>query len=66
MNKYELYYKEVEPNSINHKCKIVKGAYLYIDQVNKLLLIDNIIIEKLDNLTQIRFLMKGYYQVINL
>ena len=66
MNKYELYYKEYMPNSINAKSKIVKGRYLYIDKVNNVLLIDNVIIESLENLSQIRFLIKGYYQTINI
>jgi hypothetical protein len=66
MNKYELYYKEYMPNSINAKSKIVKGKYLYIDKVNNVLLIDNVIIENLENLSQIRFLIKGYYQTINI
>ena len=66
MNKYELYYKEYMPNSINAKSKIVKGRYLYIDKVNNVLLIDNVIIENLENLSQIRFLVKGYYQTINI
>ena len=46
--------------------QIVKGKYLYIDNVNNLLLIDNIIIDKLENISFIRFLAYGYYQTIHM
>lgn len=59
MNKYEIYYK-------NNTYEIKKGRYLYIDKVNNILIIDNIKIADLKDILQIMFLIKGYYQVINL
>ena len=66
MNKYEIVYNKTYKGSCNLIEETVKGNYLYIDQVNKLLLIDNITIAKLKDINQIRFLVKGYCQVINI
>ena len=66
MNKYEITYNKTYKGSCNLIKETVKGNYLYIDQVNKLLLIDNVTIAKLKDINQVRFLVKGYYQVINI
>lgn len=66
MNKYEIYYNKTYKNSCNLIKEIKKGNYLYIDQVNEILLIDNVKVAELKDINQIRFLVKGYYQVINI
>lgn len=66
MNKYEIYYNKTYKGSCNLIHDTIKGTYLYIDQVNKVLVIDNIIRAELKDINQIRFLVKGYYQVINI
>ena len=66
MNKYEIFYNKAYKGSCDLIKETFKGEYLYIDQVNKMLLIDNIAIAKLKDINQIRFLAKGYYQVINI
>ena len=66
MNEYKITYNKTYKGSCNLIEETVKGNYLYIDQVNKLLLIDNVAIAKLKDINQIRFLVKGYYQVINI
>lgn len=66
MIKYEIYYNKVYKNSCNLIKEVRKGHYLHIDQVNKTLIIDNIQIAKLEEINQIRFLIHGYYQTINI
>ena len=45
---YEVYFNKTYKNSCNLIRKDIKGHYLHIDQVNKVVLIDNIIIAKLE------------------
>jgi hypothetical protein len=66
MIKFEIYYNKTYKNSCNLIKEIKKGYYLYIDQVNKILLIDNVKIAELKEINQIKFLVNGYYQVINI
>lgn len=66
MISYEIYYNKAYKRSCDLVKETFKGNDLYIDQVNKLLLIDNIAIAKLEDINQIKFLVKGYYQVINI
>lgn len=63
---YEVYFNKTYKNSCNLIRKDIKGHYLHIDQVNKVVLIDNIIIAKLEEVNEIRFLVKGYYQNIHI
>ena len=60
---YEVYFNKTYKNSCNLIRKDIKGHYLHIDQVNKVVLIDNIIIAKLEEVNEVRFLVKGYYQI---
>lgn len=66
MNTYEIYFNKTYQHSCNLIRKDIKGHYLHIDQVNKVLLIDNIVIAKLEEVNEIRFLVKGYYQNIHI
>lgn len=66
MIKYEIYYNKVYKNSCNLIKEEIKGYYLHIDQVNKILLIDNIKIADLKEVNEIRFLVHGYYQNIHI
>ena len=61
---YEIYFNKTYKNSCNLIRKDIKGHYLHIDQVN--ILIDNIIIAKLEEVNEVRFLVKGYYQNIHI
>ena len=63
---YEVYFNKTYKNSCNLIRKDIKGHYLHIDQVNKVVLIDNIIIAKLEEVNEIRFLVKAYYQNIHI
>ena len=65
MNNYEIYYNKTYAHSCNLVKETRKGHYLYIDQVNECLVIDNIRIASLREINQIRFMVKGYYQTIN-
>lgn len=66
MIKYEIYYNKTYKNSCNMIKEIKKGHYLHIDQVNKIVLIDNIKIADLKDINEIRFLVCGYYQNIHI
>lgn len=66
MNTYEIYFNKTYKNSCNLIRKNVKGHYLHIDQVNKVVLVDNVVIAKLEEVNEIRFLVKGYYQNIHI
>lgn len=63
---YEIYYNKTYKDSSNLIKKVVKGHYLYICQVNKVVLIDNVIVAKLEEVNEIRFLIRGYYQHIHI
>ena len=63
---YEIYFNKTYKNSCNLIRKDIKGHYLHIDQVNKVVLIDNIIIAKLEEVNEVRFLVRGYYQSIHI
>lgn len=63
---YEVYFNKTYKNSCNLVRKDIKGYYLHIDQVNKVVIIDNVIIAKLEEVNEIRFLVKGYYQNIHI
>lgn len=63
---YEIYFNKTYKNSCNLIRKDIKGHYLHIDQVNKVVLIDNVIIAKLEEVNEIRFLIRGYYQSIHI
>lgn len=63
---YEVYFNKTYKNSCNLVRKDIKGHYLHIDQVNKVVLIDNIIIAKLEEVNEVRFLVKDYYQNIHI
>ena len=63
---YEVYFNKTYKNSCNLIRKDIKGNYLYIDQVNKAIIIDNIMIAKFEEVNEIRFLVKGYYQSIHI
>ena len=63
--KYEVFYNKLYAHSCNLIQKTVKGSQLYIDKVNNILLIDNCKVADLKEVNQIRFLVNGYYQVIN-
>lgn len=63
---YEVYFNKTYKNSCNLIRKDIKGNYLHIDQVNKVVLIDNVIIAKLEEVNEVRFLVKGYYQNIHI
>ena len=66
MIKYEIYYNKTYKNSCNMIKEIKKGHYLYIDQVNKIALIDNVKVADLKDINEIRFLVCGYYQNIHI
>ena len=63
---YEIYFNKTYKNSCNLIRKDIKGHYLHIDQVNKVVIIDNVIIAKLEEVNEVRFLVKGYYQNIHI
>ena len=63
---YEIYFNKTYKNSCNLIRKDIKGHYLHIDQVSKAVIIDNIIIAKLEEVNEIRFLVRGYYQSIHI
>ncbi len=53
----------------NTKCLItekVKGNYITVDHNLKIILIDNIQIELWDEIHEVRFMVDGYYQIINI
>ena len=66
MIKYEIYYNKVYAHSANLIEQVIKGHYLHIDQVNKQLIIDNIVIAELKDVNEIRFQVQGYYQNIHI
>lgn len=66
MIKYEVYYNQTYAHSANLIKQVIKGHYLHIDQVNKHLIIDNVIIADLKDINEIRFLTQGYYQNIHI
>ena len=66
MIKYEIYYNKTYKNSCNMIKEIKKGHYLHIDQVNKIVLIDNVKVADLKEINEIRFLVGGYYQNIHI
>lgn len=66
MIKYEIYFNKTYKGSANLICVEVKGHYLHIDQVNKVLLIDNKMVAPLREINEIRFLVGGYYQNIHI
>ena len=63
---YEVYFNKTYKNSCNLIKKDIKGHYLHIDQVNKVVIIDNVIIAKLEEVNEVKFLVKGYYQNIHI
>lgn len=63
---YEIYYNKTYKNSCNLIKEVKKGHYLDIDQFNKIALIDNIKIADLEDINEIRFLVSGYYQNIQI
>ena len=63
---YEVYFNKIYKNSCNLIRKDIKGHYLHIDQVNKVVIIDNVVIAKLEEVNEVRFLVKGYYQNIHI
>ena len=66
MIKFEIYYNKTYKNSCNLIKEIKKGHHLYIDQVNKIALIDNVKVADLKDINEIRFLVGGYYQNIHI
>lgn len=66
MIKFEIYYNKTYKHSCNLIKEIKKGHQLYIDQVNKIALIDNIKVADLKDINEIRFLVGGYYQSIHI
>ena len=63
---FEIYYNKTYKHTCNLVNETKKGHYLYIDQVNKIALIDNIKVADLKDINYIRFLVGGYYQVIHI
>lgn len=63
--KYEVTFNATYKNSCNLIQKTIKGNQLYIDKVNDMLLIDNVKVADLQEVNQIKFLVNGYYQVVN-
>ena len=63
---YEVYFNKTYKNSCNLIWKDIKGHYLHIDQVNKIVLIDNVKVADLKDINEIRFLVGGYYQNIHI
>lgn len=59
MNEYILLYKDGAEEKR-------KGHYIHAEKHHKVLLIDNIIVAPLAELQQVKFLVKGYYQIIDL
>ena len=66
MINYEIYYNKAYKHSCNLIKEEKKGHYLHIDQVNKIVLIDNIKVADLKDINEIRFLIQGYYQNIHI
>ena len=63
---YEVYFNKTYKNSCNLIRKDIKWHYLHIDQVNKIVLIDNVKVADLKDINEIRFLVGGYYQNIHI
>ena len=63
---YEIYFNKTYKNSCNLIRKDIKGHYLHIDQVSKVVLIDNVKVADLKDINEIRFLVGGYYQNIHI
>ena len=66
MIKFEIYYNKVYKHSCNLIKETKKGHYLTIDKANKIALIDNVKIADLKDINEIRFLVQGYYQNIDI
>ena len=65
MNKYEICYNLTYKGSDELVQETVRGDNLYIDAINKVLIIDHTTIAPLKFIKQIKFLARGCYQVIN-
>ena len=63
---FEIYYNKTYKNSCNLIKDTIKGHYLHIDQVNKIVLIDNKKVADLVDINEIRFIADGYYQNIHI
>ena len=63
---YEVYFNKTYKNSCNLIRKDIKAPFLHIDQVNKIVLIDNVKVADLKDINEIRFLVGGYYQNIHI
>lgn len=62
MIKFELFYKKYVEKSINLEKKEIKGKYINITKEN--VIIDNIIVAKVEELHSIDFMINGYTNII--
>lgn len=62
MINFELYYKKTEPKTANLVHHTVKGLYININKEN--VIIDNIIVAKVEELHSIDFIVRGYKNTI--
>lgn len=62
MINFDLYYKKCVKGTANLEKKRVKGLYISIDKEN--VIIDNIIVAKVEDLHSVDFIVRGYKNVI--
>ena len=62
MINFKLYYKKTIPNTANLVEKTIKGLYININKEN--VIIDNIIVAKVEELHSVDFIVRGYKNVI--
>lgn len=62
MINFKLYYKRTIPNTANLEKKEIKGLYININKEN--VIIDNIVVAKVEELHSIDFIVRGYNNVI--
>ena len=64
MIKYEITFNKTYAHSCNLISKVVKGNDLHIDNNMKVVLINNVEVAKYNEINNIRFMVNGYYQTI--
>ena len=64
MIKYEITFNKTYAHSCHLISKVVKGNDLYIDNNMKVVVINNVEVAKYNEINNIRFMVNGYYQTI--
>lgn len=64
--KFTIYYNAVHPRTADLISEEIKGKYIYIDQLDHTISIDNIVIASTENVNQVTFKVNGYIQRIDI